>query len=239
MKLMSKLFVIGDIHGCNNELHKLLELIFDNTSPNHFKNGDKLVFLGDYIDRGPDSKGVVDTILSLKDKLGDDVITLMGNHEDMLITGDYWLINGGFETLESYGIDTVDWSNYKSLIPSDHMRFYNNLKMYHVEKTKSGREIVCVHAGIDPDYSLDQQNKNSMMWMRTFDGYNGNYAGGYFVVRGHTPRNGIVLTNNQLNIDTACVFGNRLTCAIIDLEENDYYDLDIDYIHVKSEYTYK
>jgi len=122
-----KIFIIGDIHGCLDMLKKLMDKI--NWSPDK----DRMIFLGDYIDRGKDPKGVVDYILDLT-KQSSLVECLKGNHEAMLldfITGRdrfMFIINGGWKTLESYGMYETDEDD--SAIPPEHRAFYESLKLY-------------------------------------------------------------------------------------------------------------
>lgn len=208
-----RLFIIGDIHGCRKQLESLLEVVDE-----QIEEGDEVVFVGDYVDRGPDSKGVIDVILERQKKHPNKHVTLMGNHEDMMMTGAYWIQNGGIQTIQSYLDNEDDWKDITShedflrrFVPYEHKIFLNELKMYH----QVGK-VVVVHAAIDPSLSLELQNSHTMLWERNFDGYKGDYVGGWTVVRGHTPLNGMKITKNQFMIDTACVFGGELTCLVID-----------------------
>lgn len=220
-----KVYAIGDVHGCLSEMNQLLAKIDARLKP-----GDEVVFIGDYIDRGPDSKGVVDVLIERQKNHPNKHVFIKGNHEDLMMSGDYWFQNGGDKAVKSYGLDPLDWqierSFYGHHCPPDHRAFYSDLVLYY-----NVGKVVFVHAGIDPDRHLDQQSESVMIWARGYDRYNGEYVGGYTVVRGHTPVNDVVETRNQIMIDTACVFGHKLTCLVIDPNNPE----DRDYLSVKSE----
>lgn len=210
------LFVVGDVHGCLNEL----ELMFDRIDIRH-DPGDKIAFVGDYIDRGPDSKGVVDFLIEKSKSY--DMTFIKGNHEDMMMTGTYgWLYNGGVQALYSYGFGPNDITHemerdfFDHHCPPDHKEFYNNLKL--VEKF--GKVVVC-HAGIHPTFAWDKQDEQTLIWTRDFYNYEGPFKDDVFVVHGHTPRdkNGQRWEfDNRVNIDHGCVFGGHLSCLQIDTE---------------------
>lgn len=204
-----RIFTIGDIHGCLEELKNLLKKVDAQIAP-----GDVIVFVGDYIDRGPDSKGVVDLLIERSKTHPNEHYFLMGNHEDLLMEGNYWLINGGDETIKSYGFDPFEHQiayRFIERVPEDHQEFYKNL--LHVYKQD---KVVVVHAAISPMVPLHDQSINTMIWDRSYDHYDGEYLDGVTVVRGHTPVNNVRSLSNQVLIDTGCVFGNMLTCLIID-----------------------
>lgn len=222
-----RLFVIGDIHGCLNELIRLLALV-DNT----IEKDDQIVFIGDYIDRGPDSKGVIDLLIERNRSHPNKHIFLRGNHEDMMMTGEhYWGLNGGIETLQSYGLTVAEYGmgDWLAQIPETHRAFLENTQIYY----KVGR-TVCVHAGLDPGVSLEEQSEKVMLWDRRFYKYVGQYHDDEYVVIGHTPGHEVQETVNQLALDTACVFGGKLSCAIIHPETG----VVTDVIQVKSEFSY-
>lgn len=209
-----KTIVIGDIHGCYSELKKLITDLESNGEYN--KNTDKLVFLGDYIDRGKDSRLVIKFIRKLQ-KENKNVIALMGNHEDMLLeyykNGDEtWLWNGGKTTLESYyGFD----KQFKN-----DMNWMKNLPLYHTDDN-----FVYVHGGVDVDKPLEKQDKDTLLWIREEFIYNKKEYD-KIVVFGHTPTFLLnkeylpIITNaNNIDIDTGCVFGGSLTALIIEDDE--------------------
>jgi serine/threonine protein phosphatase 1 len=203
-------FVIGDIHGCPNELRYLIEDL-------PLESGDRLVFLGDYVDRGPDSKGVVSYLLELQKNAAYDFIFLKGNHEDMFLSylglpgqyGDMFLFNGGKVTLESYGLPTTNSAPDERLarIPPAHLDFYKNLRNYYI-----AAPFLCVHAGIDPLKPLEDQTESDMFWIRNQFIYRSHMLP-YIVLFGHTPQNDVFYDlPYKIGLDTGLVYGNKLTC---------------------------
>lgn len=211
-----QLYVIGDIHGCKNELVKLFEWI-----DSHIQPGDIVVCLGDYVDRGPDSKGVIDLLIERQKNHPNEHVFLYGNHEDLLVHGVFWLQNGGDAALASYGIDPYGFRNekdfYPNLIPHDHKEFIDGLK-----RVYQRGKVVCVHANINTRLPAMEQDTpeyhDFLIWSRDQDRYEGEYFGGVTVIRGHTPVDNVIERKNQILLDTACVFGGKLTCCVIDPE---------------------
>ena len=204
MAIMETTYVVGDIHGCYDKLIALMDKI------NIDLDSEKLVFLGDYIDRGPDSYEVVEYLINLKKKYP-DIVFLKGNHEDMLEkyiaeTDRFtYLINGGQQTLESYS------RYYKptddSLIPETHFKFFESLVLYHETD-----HYIFVHAGLRKNVPLEKQKPEDMLWIRK-NFIQSNYDFGKQVVFGHTPLPEPLLQPNKIGIDTGAVYGNKLTCV--------------------------
>ncbi len=198
-----KVFVIGDIHGCLSMLKRLIDKI-----PWDPKR-DRLIFVGDYIDRGEDPKGVVDFILSLKEE-SDNIECLLGNHEAMLLdylrgrNRDLYLFNGGTVTLRSYSARRR--SEEDPLIPEDHLEFFSNLKPY-IEL----ENYYIVHAGFRPGRRVEKQSLEDMIWIR-YEFIDSDYDFGKKVIFGHTPFNEPLVTDKKIGIDTGAVYGNKLTC---------------------------
>ena len=200
---MDKTCIIGDIHGCYNSLVALLAQVE--------KQADTLVFLGDYIDRGPDSKKVVDLVLRLK-KERPNVITLLGNHEYMLLNyiegreRSIFLQAGGLQTLKSYGL-TIDTppEDLRTLIPQEHLSFFHNLPLYWED-----RYAIYVHAGLQPGVHLSQQRSEWCLWVRD-EFINSSYKFGKPVVFGHTVFKKSLVRKNKIGIDTGAVYGKKLT----------------------------
>lgn len=202
---MERIFAIGDIHGCLTKLKKMIHLI-----PFGSEN-DRLVFIGDYIDRGPDSKGVVDYVISLG-KQYDKVICLMGNHEQMLLNfvlhgigKEIYFLNGGDATAASYGYIHTP-AGMKIDIPQDHMNFFTTLLPFYETD-----EYIFVHAGLRPGISLTQQDSDDTIWIR-HEFIRSNWDFGKTVVFGHTPAGSPLLEFNKIGIDTGAVYGGQLTC---------------------------
>jgi diadenosine tetraphosphatase ApaH/serine/threonine PP2A family protein phosphatase len=198
-------YAIGDVHGCLDKLVRLLARCRAHAGDRRRR----VVFVGDYIDRGPDSRGVIETLLKLQ-RSEPDVICLRGNHEALMLeaveTGDedLWLLNGGGQTLASYGVsqaldlpaELVEWADALPLLFDDGRRLF-------------------VHAGLNPRVALDRQTEQDLLWIRE-PFLSSRREFGRLIVHGHTPlRSGVPdLRSNRLNIDTAAVFGGPLTAAV-------------------------
>ncbi len=201
---MEKIFAIGDIHGCFDKLRSLMAQLRVN------KERDTLIFLGDYIDRGPQSMDVVDYLIRLPQH-GYHAVFLKGNHEVMF--QDYlkgrdkftFLVNGGGETLDNY-MQNIDRSK-DFVIPPSHTEFFKSLRLYY--ETDS---YIFVHAGLAPKVPLDQQQEKDLLWVR--DSFiHSTYDFGKIVIFGHTPFRKPFVTKNKIGIDTGAVYGNQLTCV--------------------------
>ena len=197
-----KVLIIGDIHGCLDMLKRLMDKI-------DWRPGkDRLIFLGDYIDRGQNSKGVVDYILELI-RCSPHVECLVGNHETIFM--DYldgkdrelFLINGGLRTLESYQEDRPKQGG--PLVPPAHMGFFQSLKSF-IELD----DYYIVHAGFRPGLGLTEQSAEDMVWIRD-DFIYSEYDFGKRVIFGHTPFHQPLVMENKIGLDTGAVYGNRLT----------------------------
>lgn len=195
--------VIGDIHGCNDALGRLLELV----AP---LPGDRLIFLGDYVDRGPDSRGVIERLIALEESGRYETIFLKGNHEAMLLdyleTGNLlWLINGGDATLRSYGCDRT------LSLPVAHCDFLGRLRLWYETDTH-----IFVHAGLRPGLPLQEQREEDILWIRG-DFLDTPGGWGKTVVYGHTPTPEPRFGHGHIGIDTGAVYrhpgrSGYLTC---------------------------
>jgi len=201
---MTRIFAIGDIHGCVDKLDALLDSIdIDFTR-------DLLLFVGDYIDRGPNSFEVVDRLVTLKNQYADRIITLKGNHEEMFL--DYlsgadkisFMANGGTATLESY--QRHQQPNDPSPVPADHLGFFQSLALYYETD-----HYIFVHAGMKPRVSLQLQSPRDLLWIRHRFIRSG-YDFGKIVIFGHTPFREPLLEPNKIGIDTGAVYGRKLAC---------------------------
>lgn len=232
-----KTFVIGDIHGCINELMQLMHLILGKA-----KSEDTIVFLGDYIDRGPHSDHVIEYLIELKKKSGvggfPKIIVLMGNHEDMFCDwcddsanqslSRWYFENGAVSTLTSYRDNEQIWRDQGKImrnfltvkgnfaIPNDHVEFIKELPEMYVDDRG-----IYVHAGLIPRVELEHQPREQVLWIR-HDFIFSTYDWGKRVFFGHSPqKNGQPLVEkNKVGIDTACVYKGKLTCAVVDDDQS-------------------
>jgi len=204
---MRRTFAIGDIHGCSSLLAELLKRI----SPD--PQGDTLVILGDFINRGPDSRGTVELLLELKRQFR-HLILLRGNHEQMLL--DYldgrhqglFLAVGGRETLASYGADPAAVAS-TSWLPPEHLALLADLPTCY-----ENEHGIYVHAGLQPGVHLTGQSPEWLLWARD-DFIRSNHDFGKRVIFGHTPFADPLVTANRIGIDTGAVYGGRLTCLLL------------------------
>jgi serine/threonine protein phosphatase 1 len=212
---MGKIFAIGDIHGCISQLDRLVaQLDID-------AGDDTLVFIGDYIDRGPDPKGVVDYIIDIRRSFR-NVVCLSGNHEDMFLNycldrrdEKLYMANGGMVTLESYRFTRE--GTEELILPESHREFFASLRTYYETD-----DYIFVHAGLRPGIPLDRQDREDLLWIR-FEFINSLYNFGKTVIFGHTPSSlsKPLIDKNKIGIDTGAVYGGKLTC--IELPEMKVY----------------
>jgi serine/threonine protein phosphatase 1 len=225
------IYAIGDIHG---QL-ALLEDILDRIERDGGRNA-RIVFLGDYVDRGPDSRGVIDLLdQGLTD--GRNWVCLKGNHDRLfewfitppeprqdshLLVGYHWFHDriGGIETAESYGIKLRPHIRQKALaeelfaaVPDRHLTFLQGLQLSHAEAGK-----FFVHAGVRPGVPLDAQVEEDLLWIRQ-EFLKDDSDHGALVVHGHTPVDAPDLHANRLNLDTGAAYGGPLTAAVFDGDE--------------------
>jgi serine/threonine protein phosphatase 1 len=200
---MNKIYAVGDIHGCYDKLIALMDKIdIDFES-------DILVFLGDYIDRGPQSYEVVEYLANLKAQHSNTVF-LKGNHEEMLekyLNGKdrvTYLVNGGQQTLESYMNRPREED--EPPIPRKHLDFYNSLKVFYETEN-----YIFVHAGLKNKVPIERQKTEDLLWIRKRF-IESKYDFGKMVVFGHTPLHEPLMLPNKIGIDTGAVYGNKLTC---------------------------
>ncbi|MEO6433216.1 MAG: metallophosphoesterase family protein [Sphingomicrobium sp.] len=218
-------YVVGDVHGRLDLVDRLLATIHAelDAAPRHKA---MLVFVGDLIDRGPDSAGVIDRLLTYK-RAGVRLIVLLGNHEEVLLRileGDSsliesWLKFGGAECLESYGVDPVQVAAaepHQALamiaraIPTAHSRF-----LAECADTFRFGDYLIVHAGIRPGIEIDQQLQSDLRWIR--DPFLADRSDhGFVVVHGHTISEEVEERPNRIGIDTGAYASGRLTALAID-----------------------
>lgn len=206
------IYAIGDIHGCYDKLVELIKKV-------PFEEGDTVVFLGDYIDRGPDTKEVLEYLLNFKEYCNADgemgtrikTIFLKGNHEAMLmdylcgIFEDMYLMNGGVATFTSYG-GSIPYT--KKEITKEHLDFLIGLPLYYETE-----DYLFVHAGVNPYSGLKEQIEYDLLWIR--DSFIAKpHKVGKVVVYGHTPTVSFKprIQDDKIGLDTAACFGGKLTC---------------------------
>lgn len=220
-----RVYAFGDIHGC----HRELELMLDTLTAKHGANSEDLfVFIGDYIDRGPNSKGVIDTLLQWS-RAHPKTVFVRGNHEDMLLDflgmggngGEVYLGNGGSEFFKSYGIDPHGpLTEVAKSLPTEHLRFLTSLEL-----GVCVGEFLFVHAGIDPTVALEGQRSQDLMWIRS-EFIPREHNLGKTVVFGHTPFADVfVHMPYKIGIDTGLVYGNIFSVA--ELVEGNVFQLEL------------
>jgi serine/threonine protein phosphatase 1 len=226
------IYAVGDIHGCLNKLKRLHLAIRDDAATRRATRR-IVVYLGDYVDRGPDSAGVVDFLIG-HPLLGFESVYLKGNHEDFLLRFledariiEAWFMNGGDATLESYDVDIFDPAlsenraeglrrRFASAVPPAHLAFYHNLKLWHVEG-----DYAFVHAGVRPGLPLTAQRDLDLLWIRyEFLGSSADF--GHVVVHGHTPTWRPDVRLNRIGIDTGAVYGGVLTALALEDGKRDF-----------------
>ena len=198
--------VIGDIHGCSKALRALIETI----EP---RGDDRLIFLGDYVDRGPDSKGVLDQLLEIEQR--HDAVFLLGNHEIMFrgalrgLCPTHWLLSGGRQTITSYGglLDGV---------PSAHQALLERCRPYWETD-----DALFVHANYLAHLPLAQQSEESLFWEHLGDRFPQPHVSGKHVYCGHTPQPGgnIGFYGYLTCLDTCCFGGYWLSAIAIESRE--------------------
>jgi len=203
-----RLFAIGDIHGCADELDAMLKTIAPAA-------GDTVVFVGDYVDRGPSARDVIELALDFE-KQQAECVFLKGNHEDMMLSflgfpghyGESFLFNGGVTTLDSYGVREDELGNAIHHLPEHHVAFLDRLAVSYLRPP-----YLFVHAGIMPARQLEEQQVEDLLWIRQEFIFNPHRIDAT-VVFGHTPMRGVMIDlPYKLGIDTGLVYGGRLTCV--------------------------
>ncbi|WP_207790587.1 metallophosphoesterase family protein [Pacificimonas flava] len=228
---------MGDIHGRRDLLDALLERIAADLKG--FEGHSEIVFLGDYIDRGPDSAGVIDRLIEGPEP-ADSWVYLKGNHDHfatfLLEDDDWkkdhlkaWISNGGDEALKSWGVSTRLLVSGKSeeivdafrlALPKAHRKFFRALKLdYRVG------DYLFVHAGIRPGVPLEEQDERDLMWIRG-DFLRHRKGFGVHVVHGHTISKDVDEQKNRTGIDTGAYMTGTLTALVLEGAERRYIATD-------------
>lgn len=218
-------YAVGDVHGRLDVLEPLIDQIRADAAASETASRPLVIFIGDYVDRGPQSKGVVDAILALSADPGLEVRTLKGNHEAQLLSflqdpreGPPWMDFGGAETLLSYGvrpppsrIDLGQWDQarhaFAGALPAEHLAFFSGLEL----------ALVCgdylfVHAGVRPGVPLETQSERDLLWIRD-EFLQVEKACDKVVVHGHTPEASPHIGRYRIGIDTGAYATATLTCV--------------------------
>lgn len=224
-----RVYAVGDLHGRFDLLCRIHDLIAKDAAqvPGVSKT---LVYLGDFVDRGPGTFEIIDELIN-RPLVGFDLVFLKGNHEDMLLDfldhgdhADVWLANGGLATLRGYGIDAEPFSwaprpagdlrrAFGAALPLAHLHFFRTLDLYHIVG-----DYVFVHAGIRPGRELGEQQEGDFMWIRhEFLDHEGPFPG--IVVHGHTISALPDFRTHRIGIDTGAYRSGRLTCLVLQGED--------------------
>jgi len=219
-----RLYVIGDIHGRSDLLERMIGHI-DRDLGGTDGSDCLTVTVGDYIDRGPDSRGVIERLA--QNPFPTPYVPLKGNHEEFLEAflsdpdvGRQWGRNGGLDTLRSYGVrmgplmlgrQFEDASRaLAAALPDLHARFLASLKLC----LNLDRYFIC-HAGVRPGIALDQQSPDDLLWIRE-EFLLSRMSFGKRVIHGHTPMEQPEVLPNRINVDTGAFASGRLTCAVLE-----------------------
>ena len=202
---MSRTIAIGDIHGCSIAFEALIQAI--NPQPD-----DTIIPLGDYVDRGIDSKGVLDQLIELHDRC--NLVPILGNHDQMMLhardgRSDFqgWLDCGGDAALDSYGS-----SRKLDLIPRDHIRFLESCRSYFETDTH-----IFLHANYKPDVSIEQQDDGIILWLSLrYYVPPKPHCSGKIAVVGHTPQTEILDLGYLICLDTGVWKGGWLTALDVE-----------------------
>jgi len=213
-------YAIGDVHGCDDLLEAMHARIASDHHSRHPGTDATIVHVGDYVDRGPDSRAVIDRLMG--GVAGFETICLKGNHEAMMLAcarsddrqlWSMWRANGGEATLRSFGLggffDRCDSERLRQALGGARLAWLQSLPLYH--RTAGA---LFVHAGIVPGRPMELQDEENLLWIR--DGFLDSDADhGFLVVHGHTPMAMPDVQPNRLGIDTGAVFTGRLTAAVL------------------------
>ena len=215
----------GDVHGCLDKLDPLLERIEERAAAFPEKRH-LVVSIGDLIDRGPDSAGVVERLI--RGVPGCRTVVLRGNHEAMMLDfirggpdSENWLRNGGLDTIKSYGVDLEQILADRSGLPGLRRAFLQNIPAHHLTFVRETPlrfecgDYFFVHAGVNPRRSLDRQHEDDLLWIRDeFLEWEQPFA--KKIVHGHTPVEVPTFRHNRINLDTGACFGGPLTAVLIE-----------------------
>jgi serine/threonine protein phosphatase 1 len=214
--MSDRLIAIGDIHGCLAALESVLQAIAPDST-------DTLVILGDCVDRGPDSKGVIDRLIECSQTC--NLIAIRGNHEEMMLNvvregqPPYrWLQYGGVDTLDSYG-----FTGDLGVVPESHLEFFDSMVDYH-----EAQDHLFIHANYDPRLPMNQQTIQMLRWVKLTESTPTAHISGKRAIVGHTHdyHGEIFDVGHLICIDTFCYGGGWLTA--LDVQSGQIWQADID-----------
>ena len=221
----TRIYVIGDIHGRLDLLRRLHDAVRGDAADAAPRR--VLVYPGDYVDRGEQSRQVLDLLIDHPLE-GFERVLLRGNHEDMMSTfledlsiAGGWMMNGGDATLFSYGVGAPEQGSgeerllvmqaaFREKVPPRHREFLRDLRLHHIEG-----DYLFVHAGVRPGQPVEDQTPRDLIWIRE-PFLSSTAEHGYCVVHGHTVVEKPEFHANRIAIDTGAYFSNRLTCLVLE-----------------------
>lgn len=222
----SRVYAVGDIHGRSDLLAALHGLIEADAAASPARRR-VVVYLGDYVDRGPQSREVIE-LLAERPLAGFESVHLLGNHEEFMLrflgeepwVGPDWFANGGDATLASYGVDPLMrlhgpdallrmQAMLRARIPDRHFDFLHKLRLWHMEGG-----YLFVHAGVRPGVPIERQSRDDLLWIRG-PFLNSTADHGHVVVHGHSISRSVERRPNRIGIDTGAFASGRLTCLVL------------------------
>jgi serine/threonine protein phosphatase 1 len=224
----SRIYVIGDIHGRLDLLDQIIRKIDLDLKQSPAADA-VTVTLGDYVDRGPNSRGVLERLVH--DPFPTPYVPLKGNHEELFESflgdpslGNKWRQLGGLETLHSYGVPVSllmigkgfgEAANLlRKAVPEAHLAFVSSLRI-----SASSKSFFLCHAGVRPGIPLERQNPEDLLWIRG-EFLSSRIDFGKRIVHGHTPAERPEVLANRINIDTGAYMTGRLTCLVLEGEQH-------------------
>jgi serine/threonine protein phosphatase 1 len=222
-----RVYAIGDIHGRADLLQTLHTMILDDAKTANQDVKKIVIYLGDYVDRGLESKAVIDILIN--GALPDfEAVYLKGNHEEQFLefmedssAGPYWFKIGGDGTVYGYGVRVPNdvtpderpeyiHEELQASVPKSHLDFLSRLEL-----TKEIGDYFFVHAGINPGRPIDKQLPEDLLWIRN-EFLDSEVNFGKVVVHGHSITNNLEILDNRICIDTGAYITNKLTCLVLE-----------------------
>jgi serine/threonine protein phosphatase 1 len=232
------IYAIGDIHGRDDLLGRLHEAIEADIAAAPPGRQATVVHLGDYVDRGPDSKAVIERLINCPIR-GARSVFLKGNHEDAMLQflagkdgAENWLSIGGGATVQSYGVSQLSDSNGSlppdiirgrlgQAIPPGHLAFLRNLALLH-----QVGDYLFVHAGIRPGRPIEEQDPKDLLWIRR-EFLTSRRNHGKVVVHGHASGNDVVVKRNRICVDTKAYATDRLSCVVLEADSRRFLSAEL------------